>query len=217
MTDSTRARVIDEILRWRVSAIIRTDDERLASDAMRAAVAGGFRMIEFTLTTPNAVRLIEVFAKDDRLLVGAGPVMSPGHAREAVEAGARFLVSPVCNAEVIATAHGLGVASIPGTVTPAEMITAHRHGADFVKLFPAPPDVADYVASILGPLPYLRIFPTHGVTADNFLDILRSGAAGVGFVKHLFDPNDLSARNFAAIEERAAQIIRRLESLPNAR
>lgn len=210
---ANKEHVLEQILRRRVSAILRTDDERLASEAMKAAVAGGFRMVEFTLTTPGALRLICNYTRDPELFVGAGTVLSPQQAREAVDAGARFLVSPVCDPQVIAEANTLGVVAIPGTFTPSEMMTAHRCGADLVKLFPAPHDVAEYVATILAPLPFLRIFPTAGVTADNFVGILRAGAAGVGFTRFLFDPADLSARNLAAIQRRAADIIRRLQDM----
>ncbi len=213
MSGNGRENVVEAILGRRVSAIIRTDDAGLASEAMKAAIAGGFRLVEFTLTTPNALRLITEFSKDVRLLVGAGTVMSPAEARAAVDAGARFLVSPVCDPEVIAQARALNVVSIPGTFTATEMIAAHRAGADFVKLFPAPADVAGYIAAIRGPLPWLRIFPTNGVTTENFVGILQAGAAGVGFVDSLFDPRDLSARDFAAIERRAADIVQRLADL----
>lgn len=197
---------IDAILERRASAILRTNDTQLARDAMRAAVNGGFRMIEFTLTIPNAFELIGEFAKDGSLLVGAGTVLTTDDARRAVEAGARFLVSPITDAEVIAEAKRLDVASIPGSVTPTEMVTAHRHGADFLKFFPAQGDVAGYVRSILGPLPHLRIFPTSGVTVDNFIGILQAGAAGVGFVASLFDPADMAERDYVVIEKRAGRI-----------
>ena len=210
MSHGSRKNVLAEIERRRVGAIIRTDDQELASEAMKAAVAGGFRMVEFTLTTPNALRLISEFSSNPDLLVGAGTVMSPREARKAVNAGASFLVSPVCDPEVIAEAKALDVVSIPGTFTPSEMMTAHSCGADLVKLFPSPGNVAEYVTAILGPLPFLRIFPTDGVTPENFIEILSAGAAGVGFVRSLFDPADLSARDFAAIERRAAGIIERL-------
>ena len=210
MGQGGKKNVLAEIERRRVSAIIRTDDQGLALDAMKAAVAGGFRMVEFTLTTPNALRLISEFSENPDLLVGAGTVMSPREARESVNAGAGFLVSPVCNPEVIAEAKVLDVVSIPGTFTPSEMVTAHRCGADLVKLFPSPGNVAEYVTSILGPLPFLRIFPTDGVTPENFLEILSAGATGVGFVRSVFDPADLSAGDFAAIERRAASIVQRL-------
>lgn len=211
MTTATRDQTVADILRARVSAIIRTNDRQTAHDAMAAAVAGGFRMVEFTLTTPGALELVGEFARQKELLVGAGTVLTVEHARQAVERGARFLVSPIGDPAVIAEARRLGVVIIPGTLTPTEMQAAHLAGADFVKLFPSPPGhCADYVAAILGPLPHLRIFPTAGFTIENFVEVLRAGAAGVGFVKPLFVPADLAERNFAAVEKRAKEIMRRL-------
>ncbi len=210
MNETDKAKTLTEILHRRVGAIIRTKDAQLAADAMNAAVAGGFRMVEFTLTTPDALRLISEFAKRPDLLVGAGTVLTSDEARKAAKAGAKFLVSPVCDPEVIAEASALGAVCIPGTSTPTEMLTAHRAGAELVKLFPAPADVAGFVTAVLGPLPFLRIYPTAGVTVENFVDILRAGASGVGFVRSLFDPEELAAGNFAAIEARAAEISRRL-------
>jgi len=139
MNENDKAKTLTEILERRVGAIIRTKDAQLAADAMNAAVAGGFRMVEFTLTTPDAMQLITDFAQRPDLLVGAGTVLTPAEARSAVEAGARFLVSPVCDPEVIATAGTLGAVCIPGASTPTEMLTAHRAGADMVKLFPLRP------------------------------------------------------------------------------
>ena len=207
---SDRTSIIDKILQRRVSAIVRTKDQRLAGDAMRAAVEGGFRLGEFALTTPGALELISDFAKKPDLLVGAGTVLTVDQARAAVKAGARFLVSPICDPEAIAEAHKLGVPAIPGTFTATEMETAHRAGADFVKLFPAPADLPSYIASILAPLPHLRIYPTNGVTVGNLLDVLRAGAAGAGFAKALFEPAWLADRDFAAIRRRAAQITQRV-------
>lgn len=207
---STREQTRERILQRRVSAILRTDDQSVAREAMKAAIAGGFRMVEFTLTIPGALELIREFASQSDLLIGAGTVLSSQQAHQAVEAGARFLVSPVCDPEVIAEAAELGVVSIPGTYTPTEMLTAHRCGADFVKLFPAPHDAAQIVGAILGPMPFLRIFPTAGVTAENFISVLRAGAAGVGFVASLFAPQDMAGRDYGAIERRAAEIITRL-------
>lgn len=210
MNQKHQSEALSHIRRRRVSAIIRTGDQASARDAMRAAVAGGFRTIEFTLTTPGACDLISEFSSHADLLVGAGTVLTPQQADDAVQAGARFLVSPVCDPEVIARSHALGAVSIPGTFTATEMQAAHRLGADLVKLFPAPADVADYVRAILGPLPHLGIFPTAGVTLENVIDILEAGAAGVGFVRSLFEPELMSARDYAAIEARASAICRRV-------
>ncbi|MCB9853889.1 MAG: 2-dehydro-3-deoxyphosphogluconate aldolase, partial [Phycisphaerales bacterium] len=108
---SNKQATIDKILERRVSAILRTNDTHLAADAMRAVVNAGFRMIEFTLTIPDAFDRIADFAKDDSLIVGAGTVLTTDDARRAVDAGAKFLVSPITDADVIAEANRLNVVS----------------------------------------------------------------------------------------------------------
>ena len=208
-----REHIKSELLERKISAIIRTDDHKVAEQAMQAAVDGGFRVVEFTLTTPGSLNLITQFRENDDLIVGAGTVMSPTIVQEAVEAGAQFLVSPVCNVDVIQEAEKLDVVSIPGTFTATEMETAHRAGADFVKLFPAPANVAEYIRFILAPLPYLKIFPTSGVNLDNMLDVLQAGAAGTGFVRPLFDPEMIRNKNYDGIRQRAEAIVERLASL----
>ncbi|MDP6275818.1 MAG: 2-dehydro-3-deoxyphosphogluconate aldolase, partial [Candidatus Marinimicrobia bacterium] len=90
---------------------------------------------------------------------------------------------------------------------------AHRAGADFVKLFPAPANVAEYIRFILAPQPYLKIFPTSGVNLDNMLEVLNAGAAGVGFVRPLFDPEMIRTKNYEGIHHRAEEIVNRLASL----
>lgn len=201
----------------RVSAIIRSWDEGIARSAMDAAVRGGFRMVEFTLTTPGALGLIREFAARPGLLVGAGTVLSVEDAEAATAAGARFLVSPVFDAAVVAAAARLDVVSVPGTATPTEMLAAHRAGADVMKVFPAPADVAAFVRQVRGPLPWLRLFPTAGVAPENFLPVLRAGAFGVGFVGTLFPAPELEAGEFVAIEERAREIHRLLDTLEAGR
>ena len=208
-----REHIKSELLERKISAIIRTDNQKVAEQAMQAAVDGGFRVVEFTLTTPGSLNLITQFRENDDLIVGAGTVMSPTIVQEAVEAGAQFLVSPVCNVDVIQEAVKLDVVSIPGTFTATEMENAHRAGADFVKLFPAPENVAEYIRFILAPLPYLKIFPTSGVNLDNMLDVLQAGAAGTGFVRPLFDPEMIRNKNYDGIRQRAEAIVERLASL----
>ena len=198
------------IERERISAIIRTNDQGVAGEAMQAAVDGGFRMVEFTLTTPGAFELITEFSRRTDLLVGAGTVLTVEQARMAVAAGARFLVSPICDPIIVAQAASLDVACIPGAYTPTEMETAHRLGADFVKVFPATAGGVGFIEAVLAPLPHLRLFPTAGVTPENFVDFLNAGCAGVGFPKPLFVPSDLARGDFAAVRKRAREITRRL-------
>jgi len=139
--------------------------------------------------------------------VGAGTVLTKEQARAAVTAGARFLVSPVVDAAVIDQAHELDVPVVPGAATPTEMETAHRLGADLIKVFPAPAGGVGFIEAIRGPLPHLKLFPTAGVTADNVLDYFRAGCVGAGFVRSLFVPQDMDKRDYAAIRERAERIV----------
>ena len=211
---SSRKEIRDGLLARKISAIVRTDDQSVAEQAMAAAVEGGFSVIEFTLNTPGALELITQFrSMDESLLVGAGTVMTPQAAKEAVNAGAQFIVSPVCDPAVIREVGEMGVVSIPGTQTPTEMQNAHEAGADFVKLFPAPTNVAEYIRYILGPQPHLKIFPTSGVNLDNMLEVLEAGAAGVGFVGPLFNLQSMRNRNFDDIRERAEKIVALLADL----
>jgi Entner-Doudoroff aldolase len=203
-------KAIDRIELECVSAIIRSHDQSVAREAIEAAVSGGFRLVEFTLTTPGALELVSMFAKRRELMVGAGTVTTPEAARQAVRAGAAFLVSPIVDGAVIAEAARLNVPMIPGCYTPTEMETAHRLGAAFIKIFPAPAGGVSFVEAVRGPLPHLKLFPTAGFTTANFTDFLCAGCAGVGFVRPLFEPEDLKSRNFDAIRKRAAEIIKRL-------
>ncbi len=198
----------------RCSAILRTLLPDAVAPAMQAAVDGGFKIVEFTLTTPGALEHIRGFSRKDGLVVGAGTVLTVEEAEQAVEAGARFIVSPICDPRVIGWCKENRIVSIPGTYTPTEMMTAHRAGADFVKLFPGPLDGPDYVRAILGPLPFLRVFPTSGVTMENAADLLAAGAAGLGFVKLLFDPEDLAAGRYDTVRQKAEKMVKVVREAP---
>ena len=198
---------LETFARERCSAILRTARAEAVAPAMQAAVDGGFRIVEFTLNTPNALEHIAAFAKNPDLLVGAGTVLSIDDAEAARRAGAQFLVSPVVDERVIRYATGHDLVVVPGCYTPTEMLNAHHAGAHMVKLFPGPADGPAYIRSCLGPLPFLKIFPTSGVTLANVLAHFEAGAYGIGFVGALFDPEDLAAGRFDRIRERAQQIV----------
>lgn len=212
MNTTNALTTLEALGRLRCSAILRTAHGAAAAPAMEAAVAGGFRAIEFTLNTPGALERIAEFSRRDELLVGAGTVLCVADARAALEAGARYLVSPVFDPEVFAFAAEQGVLAIPGTYTPTEMLCAHRAGALAVKLFPGPADGPVYLRACLGPMPFLRIMPTSGVTEENAAAFLAAGAFAVGFVNSLFDPEDMTAHNFSRVRERARRMVAMVES-----
>jgi 2-dehydro-3-deoxyphosphogluconate aldolase/(4S)-4-hydroxy-2-oxoglutarate aldolase len=207
----TPEQFIDVFRECRASAILRTDDPEAIAPAMDAAIAGGFRIVEFTLTCPNALDHIEAFAVRDDVIVGAGTVLTIEQARQSVEAGARCLVSPVLDPAIIAEAGRLNVAVMPGCFTATEMLTAHRAGADLCKLFPSPAPGNEagpaYIKSILAPMPFLKIVPTNGVNQANAGAFLEAGAWAVGFTTALFDPADLAAHRFDSIERRARDLL----------
>lgn len=193
--------------RERASAILRTPHADAAAPAMHAAIRAGFRILEFTLTVPDALARIREFSEHDDLAIGAGTVLTVDEARAAVDAGATFLVSPVVDEVIIEEAHRLGVAIMPGAHTPSELLRAHRAGAPLQKLFPAPGIGSAFIAATLGPLPFLRIVPTSGVNAGNAADYLRAGAFAIGFVAPLFDAQAISARRFDLIETRGRELL----------
>ncbi|WP_376697150.1 bifunctional 4-hydroxy-2-oxoglutarate aldolase/2-dehydro-3-deoxy-phosphogluconate aldolase [Wenzhouxiangella sp. EGI_FJ10305] len=199
---------VQQLGQLRASAILRTDDADAAQKAMEAAIRGGFRICEFTLTVPRVYELIADFSKRyPDVVFGAGTVLTVEEAEKSVEAGAKFLVSPVTDEVVIEAASRLGVAAMPGTHTPTEMLRAHRAGAGLQKLFPAPGIGPDFVKACLGPMPFLNIVPTHGVTEGNAADWLAAGAHAIGFVAPLFDPQLVAAGDFEGIEARAGRLL----------
>ncbi|MDX1385707.1 MAG: 2-dehydro-3-deoxyphosphogluconate aldolase [Thermoanaerobaculia bacterium] len=198
----------------RVSAILRCGDTAMAAAAMERAIAGGFSVVEFTLSIPDAYELIRDFSRREDLVVGAGTVLTPAEAAAALDAGADFLVSPVVDEAVIEVAREAGVAAMPGTHTPTEMLRAHRAGAPLVKLFPSPAGGPAWVASVLGPLPFLRIVPTNGVDATNLRSWLDAGAYAAGFAATLFRAEDLDPAGLDRIEKRARSIVDQVGPVP---
>lgn len=198
---------VEQFGRVKASAILRTHDQEKAAKAMDAAIRGGFTIIEFTLTIPGVYDLVQDYSRREGLVVGTGTVMDAAQAQQSVEAGACFLVSPVVDEVVINAANELGVASMPGTQTPTEMLRAHRAGAQLCKLFPSPHGGPDWVRAVLGPMPYLKIVPTNGVDQHNAGAWINAGAFAAGFVAPLFVAADIAAGRWDAIEERARQCL----------
>ncbi len=192
-----------ELARRRASAILRTKDEGAVLPAMEAAVRAGFTVIEFTLTTPGALEAISKFREREDLLVGAGTVLTTDQVKDAVGAGAQFLVSPVEDHSIIRASLDAGVTPIPGCHTPTELAAAHGAGAPLQKLFPAPAGGPAWLRSVMGPLPFLRVVPTNGVDETNARHWLAAGAVALGFVAPLFEPEAMARHDWNRIEARA--------------
>jgi len=192
---------------YRCAAILRTTKASAVRPALEAAIAGGFRVLEITMNTPGALDHVATLRKEDpSLVVGVGTILSKADAQRAKAAGAHFLVSPIVDEWMIEYCKENDLVSIPGTFTPTEMVNAHRVGADIVKLFPAPGTGAAYVAQCLGPCPFLKIFPTSGVTEENVAQFFEAGCFGVGFVASLFPAREVQNGQFDVIASRAKRM-----------
>lgn len=178
-----------EVIEDGVILCVRLGEGAAVIDATRAAIRGGLRLIEMTLTTPGALDAIHRLATDGEGLVGAGTVLSTDDVGRVADSGGRFVLSPVFDSDVVDAARERGLLAIPGASTPKEILTAHRHGAKLVKVFPAgalggPP----YLRAIRGPLPDVPLLPTNGPTAETIKDYFDAGATAVGVGGEVFPP-----------------------------
>jgi 2-dehydro-3-deoxyphosphogluconate aldolase/(4S)-4-hydroxy-2-oxoglutarate aldolase len=169
------------VLKSGIVVAVRLQAGEQLPDICRALARGGINVLELTLTTPGAFSAINELSGDSELLVGAGTVLTPDDAHRVAEAGGRFAFSPVVDAEVIGAAHRYGLMAVPGTSTPTEILTAHRAGADLVKVFPAGPlGGPDFLRKVRGPLPDIPLVPTSGPTAKNLAEYRAAGAVAIG-------------------------------------
>jgi 2-dehydro-3-deoxyphosphogluconate aldolase / (4S)-4-hydroxy-2-oxoglutarate aldolase len=171
-----RDTVIRAIERERIIAVLRFDSPDACATAAEAIVDGGISILEVTLTTPGAIELIRDLASRSDALVGVGSVRTRKQLDRAIDAGARFMASPVLDEEIVRAAREGGIVAMPGAMTPTEIDHAWRAGADLVKVFPMPREGASYLRSILGPLPEIRLAPSGGVTPDTARAFLAAGA-----------------------------------------
>jgi len=166
---------------------IRMQGEGVVLDACRAAVAGGLRVLEITLTTPGALGIIRELAADEDLLVGAGTVLTTEDVAAVDDAGGRFALSPVFDAEVVDEAGRRGLLAIPGAATATEILAAWRHGVPLVKVFPSGAlGGSAYLKAVRGPLGHIPMIPTSGPTSDTMDEWVAAGAAAVGVGPEVF-------------------------------
>jgi 2-dehydro-3-deoxyphosphogluconate aldolase / (4S)-4-hydroxy-2-oxoglutarate aldolase len=193
-----------------IVGIIRAPDGKQLIDVAQALAAGGVDVLEVTFTVPQAHRVLEQLADalGDKVLLGAGTVLDTETCRTAILAGAEFIVSPGTNVEVIRMCKRYSKLSLPGALTPTEVITAWEHGADFVKVFPCDVLGPAHIRALRGPLPQVRMIPTGGVTLETAADFLKAGAAALGIGSALVEPKAIAMRDFARIESLAKQYVK---------
>ncbi len=190
--------------------VVRAQSAREAFAAVDAICAGGIPVLEITMTVPDAVRIINELTK--RLggvaLIGAGTVLDAETARQCIDAGARFIVSPSLDVPTIEACRALRVPVFPGAMTPTEVVTAWKAGADAVKLFPANAvGGAAYLKSLKAPLPQIELVPTGGVSLKNIAEYIAAGALAVGVGADLADLAAVRNGDAASITAKAREYV----------
>ncbi len=215
----TRAETVAALEACGVVAVIRLKDAGALGAVVDALAAGGVRALEVTMTVPGAIELIREIAPSlpPDVVLGAGTVLDAETAQAAIEAGARYVVSPVFREEVLRACHRFDVAALPGCFTPTEILGAWEAGADVVKVFPATALGPGYFRDLRGPFPQLRLMPTGGVSLANAGEWIRAGAVAIGVGTALVDAEAVAARRFDEITERARQFVAAVAAARSAR
>ncbi|MGA2821789.1 MAG: bifunctional 4-hydroxy-2-oxoglutarate aldolase/2-dehydro-3-deoxy-phosphogluconate aldolase [Anaerolineales bacterium] len=205
----TREDLVREIEEGGVVAIVRFDRSEELVQVARAVRAGGVRAIEFTMTTPNALGILEQSTREfgQDVLLGAGTVLDPETARSAILAGAQFVVAPTLNSHVIEMCRRYSKVAIPGAFTPTEILTAWECGADFVKVFPAELGGPEYFRALLAPLPQVRLIPVGGVSLENTGEFIKAGASAVAVGSNLVKKSAVAAKRFDELTELARKFV----------
>jgi 2-dehydro-3-deoxyphosphogluconate aldolase/(4S)-4-hydroxy-2-oxoglutarate aldolase len=209
MTTTTLQSVTAAIEQSGIVAVIRMKDPAKVQAVVDAIAEGGVRAIEVTMTVPGAVGLIASLAPrmPAGFLLGAGTVVDPETARQVIDAGAQFIVSPIFRRSLIAACHERHVPVTPGCFTPTEILEAWDAGADIVKVFPATALGPGYIKDVRAPLPQVKLMPTGGVTVENAGEWIKAGAVAVGVGSALLHTKAIDAGDYGVLRAKAEQIV----------
>ena len=200
-----RQEIVNSLIKASAVAVVRLTDPTKLMKVSEAIYAGGVSAIEITMTVPNAIKMIEEASKvlGSYMLVGVGSVLDPDTAQKAIDAGAKYVVSPIFKKEIIETAHKNNIPAMPGAFTPTEILTAYEAGADIVKVFPADVVGMAFFKGILAPMPHLKLMPTGGVSLTNAGDWLKAGACAVGVGTALLDKKAIATEDYKTLTANA--------------
>jgi 2-dehydro-3-deoxyphosphogluconate aldolase/(4S)-4-hydroxy-2-oxoglutarate aldolase len=192
-----------------VVAVIRASSKDQLVGIAEALLAGGVPAIEVTMSTPKAIAGIEMLADrfGDTAVIGVGTAIDAATARDAIAAGAQFVVSPVFDEQIVSTVRRYGKIVIPGAFTPTEILRAWSAGADVVKVFPSTALGPQYFKDILAPLPQLRLTPTGGVDLKNAADWIKAGAVFLGAGSSLVSKDALGKNDWASVTANAKAFV----------
>ncbi|MGL4913894.1 MAG: bifunctional 4-hydroxy-2-oxoglutarate aldolase/2-dehydro-3-deoxy-phosphogluconate aldolase [Romboutsia sp.] len=191
-----------------IVAVIRAKDHEEAKGYIRACVNGGIKAVELTYSIPNVVELINELRNDENLILGVGSVLNRKMAQDAINAGAKYVVSPGYSEEVNEVCKELNTLYLPGCMTVTEIMNALDKGNKMVKLFPGDVFGAKYIKAVKAPIPHVEIMPTGGVSIDNVDEWFKMGVSCVGVGSSLFNAGSLED-----IEKLAKEFVEKIKNV----
>lgn len=191
----------------KVISIMRGIKANLAKSVILALQGGGIQALEITMNTPGALSIIEQASEMDGIVVGAGTVLNLEMAKESIRCGARFVLSPCLDVQVIEYCLDCDVLPVPGVFTPTELYSAHVAGAELIKIFPSGSVGPQYIKDLLGPFTGMKLLPVGGVSLENTSQFMQAGSYAVGVGSYLANAELAAKQDWEAITQRAKLFI----------
>jgi 2-dehydro-3-deoxyphosphogluconate aldolase/(4S)-4-hydroxy-2-oxoglutarate aldolase len=212
----SKEEITNKVKEYGVLAVIRGPSAELTIKMVDALIAGGVKGIEITYSTPQAASVVRNLAEryGAEILLGMGTLTRPAQAEEATRAGATFLVSPICQVELVKAMLDTGLAVMTGALTPSEVFQAYTLGSSIVKIFPGSLTGPGYIKALRGPFPYIPMMPTGGVSLENIGEWFAAGAVAVGAGSELCPKQLAEAGEFEKISANARRFV---EAIAQAR
>lgn len=199
-----KTQILEKIRATRIIPVVRTKSYDEAKGVIEAVLAGGINVLEITMTTPDAIKLIAqcVQKYGDEVIVGAGTVVDLETANKCFDAGVKFIVSPIFDEATVKFCNKNQIIIMPGALTPTEILNASQKGADVVKVFPVSSmGGVSYLKAVKSVYPNIEIVPTGGVNLENFNEYLSGGAFAVGI------GSDLTGGDLTTITQRCQNLL----------
>jgi len=210
-----REKISASIIDAGLVAIVRVHHPELALPIAKALVAGGIRAVELTMTIPNALDAIRTIDQElgNKILLGVGTVIDDDTCKAAIDAGAKYIISPITKPSLVENAHAMDRPVMLGAYTPSEAQAAYEAGSDFIKIFPADSLGPNYIRALLAPLTHLKIIPTGGVNLDTMESFLAAGSTALGIGSSLLKNNIINSENWSELESLSRQHVDKLAKL----
>ena len=210
----SKAEMLEKVKELGLLAVIRGPSAELTVKMVEALIEGGVLGIEITYSTPNAEEVVRTLSRmyGNRIVLGMGTLTKPVQTFSAMDAGANYLVSPVCEPNLVKSMVDSGLLTMAGALTPTEVLQAYNLGVDVVKIFPGSLGGPAYVKALKGPFPYIPMMPTGGVSANNVAEWFATGVVAVGAGSELCPPQLAKEGKFDEITRRAAEFVQVVKS-----